>query len=56
MVASVRAGLQHIRSTAPQLPSTQKWRALVRYIVDKILRAASSGAVNATAPPTLALT
>jgi len=56
MVASVRAGLQHIRSTAPQLPSTQKWQALVRYIVDKILRAASSGSVNATAPPTLALT
>ena len=55
LVASVRAGLQHIRSTAPQLPSSQKWQALVRYIVDKVLRTTSPGAANATAPPSLVL-
>jgi hypothetical protein len=55
LVASVRAGLQHIRSTVPQLPSAQKWRALVRYIVDKILLANATGPANATAPPFLAL-
>ncbi len=39
MIANVRAGLQLIRATAPQLPSVQRWQALVRHIVNKILDA-----------------
>ena len=36
MIARIRAGLDHVRATAPQLPKPERWRALVRYIVDKI--------------------
>lgn len=39
LVANARAGLQHVLATAPQLPSAQRWQALVRYIVAKILDA-----------------
>jgi hypothetical protein len=55
LVANVRAGLQHIRATAPQLPCVQRWQALVRYIVEKIMAADAENAVNATAPPALAM-
>lgn len=37
LVANVRAGVQHIFGNAPQLPKPQRWDALVRYIVDRIL-------------------
>lgn len=53
LVANVRAGLQHIRATAPQLPSVQRWQVLVRYIVEKIIAADRENTVNATAPPAL---
>lgn len=39
LVANVRAGLAHVRAIAPQLTPVNLWRALVRYIVDKIMRA-----------------
>ena len=39
LVANVRAGLEHIRATAPLLPSALRWQQLVRYIVDKIIAA-----------------
>jgi hypothetical protein len=39
MIASIRKGLDHVRATAPQLPKLERWRALVRYIVDKIIAA-----------------
>ena len=55
LVANVRAGLQHIRVTAAQLPVGQRWRALVRYIVDKILAAKSKKPVNIAAPPALVM-
>lgn len=54
LVANVRAGLQHIRATAPQLPSGQRWKALVRYIVEKIIATNAPNPVKATAPPILA--
>lgn len=38
MIANIRKGLDHIRATAPQLPKTDRWRALIRYIVAQILR------------------
>jgi hypothetical protein len=39
MVAAVRIGLDHVRTTAPQLTSLNRWIALVRYIVGKIIAA-----------------
>jgi hypothetical protein len=37
MVANVRKGLDTILATAPQLPKPERWKALVRYIVEKII-------------------
>ena len=37
MIANIRKGLEHIRATAPQLPKRERWRALVRHIVAKII-------------------
>jgi hypothetical protein len=39
MIANIRKGLDHVRANAPQLPKADCWRALVRYIVDKIIAA-----------------
>ena len=39
MVANVRMGLNAILTSAPQLKETERWPALVRYIIDKILAA-----------------
>lgn len=39
MIAAVRVGLEHVRATAPQLPTLDRWIALVRYIVEKIIAA-----------------
>ncbi len=36
MIANVRAGLAHVRATAPQLATRECWNALVRYIIGKI--------------------
>jgi hypothetical protein len=40
LVANVRKGLDTVLSTAPQLSKPERWRALVRYIVTKIIEAA----------------
>ena len=37
LIANVRTGLSHVRATAPQLDKPQRWFALVRYIVERIL-------------------
>ena len=37
LIVNVRAGLSHVRQTAPQLDKPQRWFALVRYIVERIL-------------------
>lgn len=37
LIVNVRAGLSHVRETAPQLDKPQRWFALVRYIVERIL-------------------
>jgi hypothetical protein len=39
MIAAIRKGLDHIRATAPQLPKPERWRALIRYIVARIIAA-----------------
>jgi hypothetical protein len=46
MIAAVRVGLEHVRATAPQLPTLNRWIALLRYIVEKIIAAKPK---NATA-------
>jgi hypothetical protein len=53
LIANVREGLQHIRATAPQLPEGNRWRALIVYIVAKILATKTKSHANAAAPPTL---
>lgn len=53
LVSNVRAGLMHILATAAQLTADARWRALVRYIVDKILAAKLKSPVNIAAPPAL---
>ena len=53
LISNMREGLQHIRATAPQLPEGNRWRALIGYIVNKILAAKAYGHANATAPPAL---
>ena len=40
LVVNVRHGLQRITATAPQLTKPQRWFALVRYIVERILTCA----------------
>jgi len=37
MVANVRKGLDTILATAPQLTKPERWKALLRYIVEKII-------------------
>jgi len=37
LVANVRAGLQHVQNSAPQLDKSRRWYALVRYITEQIL-------------------
>jgi hypothetical protein len=37
LVANVRAALQHVARTAEQLPSIDRWTALLRYICDRIV-------------------
>lgn len=39
MIANIRKGLDHIFHAAPQLPKLERWKALVRYIVAKIIAA-----------------
>lgn len=41
MIANIRKGLDHILQAAPQLPKQERWKALVRYIVAKIIAAKS---------------
>ena len=37
MIVNIRAFALHIRGAAPQLAGSQRWYALTRYIVNKIL-------------------
>lgn len=39
MIVNVRKGLDQVLASAPQLPKANRWPALVRYIVDKIINA-----------------
>lgn len=37
MITNIRKGLDHVLANAPQLSKADRWRALVRYIVGKII-------------------
>ena len=50
LVANVRAGLDHIRKTAPQLDKPQRWFALARYIVAQILPAPPGQSLGSALP------
>ena len=39
LVANVRIGISHLSARAPQLLKSQRWFAMVRFIVDRILAA-----------------
>jgi hypothetical protein len=49
LVTNVRHGLSLIQATAPQLTKTQRWFALVRYIVARILTYAPKSSLGLTA-------
>ena len=49
LVTNVRHGLQLIQATAPQLTKPQRWFALVRYIVERILACAPKPNLGLTA-------
>jgi hypothetical protein len=49
MIANIRAGLAYVLANTPQLPKPNRWPALVRYIVSKIL----SAKPQAPTPPVL---
>ena len=51
MVANVRKGLDTILATAPQLTKPERWKALVRYIVKKILAAKPKSYVQPALSP-----
>ena len=50
MIANIREGLDHVLANTPQLPKEQRWRALVRYIVNKILSAKPKNYLNIGLP------
>jgi hypothetical protein len=37
MIGCIHKGFEHVRAAAPQLPKLERWRVLVRYIIEKIL-------------------
>lgn len=51
MVANVRKGLDTILATAPQLSKPERWKALVRYIVEQILAAKPKNYAQPTLMP-----
>jgi len=56
MIANIRAGLNHVRANAPQLPKANYWRSLLRYIIEKIIATKPKNhAPPIFAPPQFAL-
>jgi hypothetical protein len=51
MIANVRKGLDTILATAPQLSKPERWKALVRYVVEKIIAAKPKNYVQPTLMP-----
>jgi hypothetical protein len=50
----VRETLAHVLASAPQFAPGQSWKALVHYIVKKIIAATAPNPAGSNAPPRLA--
>lgn len=37
MISNVRKGIDHIRQTTPQLTKSEYWKAMIRYIIEKMM-------------------
>ena len=37
LIANIRAALQHVKATAEQMPTVDRWATLVRYICQRIV-------------------
>jgi Transposase DDE domain group 1 len=53
LIANIRKGLDLILATAPQLPKAERWSALIRYIVDKIIGAKPKNPLHLSLPSPL---
>ena len=51
MIANVRKGLDTLLAAAPQLPKPERWKALVRYIIDNMLKARPKNHAPPPLPP-----
>jgi Zn-dependent protease with chaperone function len=52
MIANVQAAIQHVKAAAEQLPKLDRWRVLLAYICQRIVRQIGLP----TPPPVLAAT
>jgi hypothetical protein len=56
MVYNIRKGINYVKETAPQLAKSDRWPALLRYIVEKIIAAKTKNVLSLPlAPPHLAI-
>ena len=55
MIANIRKGLDTVIATAPQLTKPERWKALVRYIIEKIIAAKPKKHSPPTLPPSVSL-
>ena len=56
MVHNIRKGINYVKETAPQLAKSDRWPALLRYIVEKIIAAKTRNVLSLPlAPPHLAI-
>lgn len=55
MIANIRMGLDAVLASAPQLTKPERWKALVRYIIAKILAAKPKNHSPPVLPPSVSL-
>ena len=55
MIANIRKGLDAVLTTAPQLTKPERWQALVRYIIGKIIAAKPKNHSPSVLPPSVPL-
>ena len=52
LIANIRAALQHVKATAEQMPTVDRWATLVRYICQRIVSGiATNSALKALGAP-----
>ncbi|MDP2825939.1 MAG: transposase, partial [Sulfuritalea sp.] len=55
MIANIRMGLDAVLASAPQLTKPERWKALVRYIIEKIITAKPKNHSPPVLPPSVSL-